>query len=84
MDTRRRWWDVMYGTRRIYGALLQATVATADVENSYTITDRWMIWPILLEFFSNEGFPFDVSGDVVHVTYPKGQSVAYKQTTTSR
>lgn len=74
--------DVMYGTRRIYGALLQATVATADVENSYTITDSDDMADIL-EFFSKEGFPFDVSGNVVHVTYPKGslyiQTNDYKQ-----
>ena len=74
--------DVMYGTRRIYGALLNATVATANVKNQYTITnanDRADI----VAFFEAEGFPCSVEGDVVHVTYPKGtmyiQTNDYKQ-----
>ncbi|MDD4500734.1 MAG: SusD/RagB family nutrient-binding outer membrane lipoprotein [Bacteroidales bacterium] len=63
--------DVMYGTRRIYGALTSATVATANVAKSYTITNA-ADKDIILAFFDEEGFPYTIAGDKVSVTYPKG------------
>ena len=63
--------DVMYGTRRIYGALLNATVATAPVAKSYTIANS-NDKDAIMAFFDQEGFPYTVDGNVVKVTYPKG------------
>lgn len=63
--------DVMYGTRRIYGALLNATVATAPVAKSYTIANS-NDKDAIMAFFDQEGFSYTVDGNVVKVTYPKG------------
>ena len=63
--------DVMYGTRRIYGALLNASVASSNVDKNYTITNATEKAQVLA-FFDQEGFPYTVNGDVVSVTYPKG------------
>ncbi len=63
--------DVMYGTRRIYGALANASVATSNVAKSYTITNS-ADKATILAFFDEEGFSYTIAGDKVSVTYPKG------------
>jgi len=69
--TRDKGVDVMYGSRRIYGALLNASVATSNVDKKYTINDA-NAKAAIIAFFDREGFTYTVNGNEVNVTYPKG------------
>ena len=67
--------DVMYGHRRIYGALLNASVATANVAKNYTITNATDKAQVLA-FFDQEGFPIRLTVMLLVSLIPKGACIS--------